>query len=390
MMNDDDVVVARASGREAVEDLRRSGALDALFERLDAGEVEMTGSQGLLPALLKEALERGLAAELTQHLGYEKGQTSAQARSNTRNGTTKKTVMSEVGAFEIEVPRDRAGSFTPRLVRKGQRRLDGLDSMIISLYAGGMTVRDIRHHLASTLGVEVSAATISTITDAVCEAVLEWQHRPLEAFYPVIYLDAIRIKIRSDHTVENRAAHLAVGVDMDGVKHVLGIWVQADEGAAFWAHVCAELANRGVRDVLIVCFDGLAGLPEAIEARLAAFHAVLSVPAHGAPRRVHHQRYRVLELPAAQNHQEPRAFPQRRSRRQTLVARHLRHRRQTSRPAPHRRRKTRQQTNSPTRLIQGHTTTNWKQALTQLTTAYPDRITPLPLTPYTEQLTGSH
>ena len=137
MMNDDDVVAARASGREAVEELRSSGALDALFERLDAGEVEMTGSQGLLPALLKEALERGLAAELTQHLGYEKGQTSTQARSNTRRGTTKKTVISEVGAFEIEVPRDRAGSFTPRLVRKGQRRLDGLDSMIISLYAGG-------------------------------------------------------------------------------------------------------------------------------------------------------------------------------------------------------------------------------------------------------------
>ena len=266
MMNDDDVVVARASGRETVEELRRSGALDALFERLDAGEVEMTGSEGLLPALLKEALERGLAAELTEHLGYEKGQTSGQARSNTRNGTTKKTVMSEVGAFEIEVPRDRAGSFTPRLVRKGQRRLDGLDSMIISLYAGGMTVRDIRHHLASTLGVEVSAGTISTITDAVCEAVLEWQHRPLEAFYPVIYLDAIRIKVRCDHRVENRAAHLAVGVDMEGVKHVLGIWVQADEGASFWAHVCAELANRGLRDVLIVCCDGLAGLPEAIEA----------------------------------------------------------------------------------------------------------------------------
>ena len=127
MMNDDDVVAARASGREAVEELRSSGALDALFERLDAGEVEMTGSQGLLPALLKEALERGLAAELSEHLGYEKGQTSTQARSNTRNGTTKKTVISEVGAFEIEVPRDRAGSFTPRLVRKGQRRLIGLD-----------------------------------------------------------------------------------------------------------------------------------------------------------------------------------------------------------------------------------------------------------------------
>ena len=137
LMNDDDVVVSGASGRETVEELRRSGALDALFERLDAGEVEMTGSQGLLPALLKEALERGLAAELSEHLGYEKGQASGQARSNTRNGTTKKTVISEVGAFEIEVPRDRAGSFTPRLVRKGQRCLDGLDAIIISLYAGG-------------------------------------------------------------------------------------------------------------------------------------------------------------------------------------------------------------------------------------------------------------
>ncbi len=155
MMNDDDVV-SGASGPEAVEELRRSGALDALFERLDAGEVEMTGSQGLLPALLKEALERGLAAELSEHLGYEKGQTSTRARSNMRNGTTKKIVISEVGAFEIEVPRDRAGSFTPRLVRTGQRRLAGLDAMIISLYAGGMTVRDIRHHLASTIGVEVS------------------------------------------------------------------------------------------------------------------------------------------------------------------------------------------------------------------------------------------
>ena len=452
MMNDDDVVVARASGRETVEELRRSGALDALFERLDAGEVEMTGSEGLLPALLKEALERGLAAELTEHLGYEKGQTSGQARSNTRNGTTKKTVISEVGAFEIEVPRDRAGSFTPRLVRKGQRRLDGLDSMIISLYAGGMTVRDIRHHLASTLGVEVSAGTISTITDAVCEAVLDWQHRPLEAFYPVIYLDAIRIKVRCDHRVENRAAHLAVGVDMEGVKHVLGIWVQADEGASFWAHVCAELANRGLRDVLIVCCDGLAGLPEAIEAtwpqsmvqtcvvhlirasmrfvsykdrksvaaalkrvysapneetargaledfaasdlggryppngchlaaRLAALHAVLGVPAHAAPRRVHHQRYRVLELPATQDHQEPRAFPQRRSRRQTLVARHLQHRRQTSRPAPRRRWQTPQQTN---RTHPPHPRTHHHQLETSPRPTHhrlPRPNHPLPLTP---------
>ena len=199
---------------------------------------------------------------LSEHLGYDKGEPTTQARGNARNGTTSKMVDSEVGPFEIEVPRDRAGTFTPRLVRKGQRRLDGLDAMIISLYVGGMTVRDIQHHLASTLSV----GTISRITDAVADAVLEWQRRPLEEFYPVVYLDAIRVKVRVDHRVASRSAHIAVGVDMDGIKHVLGIWVQAEEGASFWAHVCAELANRGVKDVLIVCCDGLTGLPEAIEA----------------------------------------------------------------------------------------------------------------------------
>ena len=254
------------TGRDAVDRLRSQGALDGLFEQIDVGQVKMTGADGLLPALVKEALERGLAAELTEHLGYEKGEPTSQARSNARNGTTPKTVDSEVGPFEIEVPRDRAGTFTPRLVRKGQRRLAGLDAMIISLYAGGMTVRDIQHHLASTLSVELSAGTISKITDAVADAVLEWQRRPLDEFYPVIYLDAIRVKVRVNHRVASRSAHIAVDVDMDGIKHVLGIWVQAEEGASFWAHVCAELANRGVSDVLIVCCDGLTGLPEAIEA----------------------------------------------------------------------------------------------------------------------------
>jgi len=262
----DDDNRASAGGRDVVDQLRSAGALDGLFEQIDSGQVSMTGTDGLLPALVKEALERGLAAELTEHLGYDRGEPTSQARGNARNGTTSKTVDSEVGPFEIEVPRDRAGTFTPRLVRKGQRRLDGLDAMIISLYAGGMTVRDIQHHLASTLSVELSVGTISRITDAVADAVLEWQRRPLEEFYPVVYLDAIRVKVRVDHRVASRSAHIAVGVDMDGIKHVLGIWVQAEEGASFWAHVCAELANRGVKDVLIVCCDGLTGLPEAIEA----------------------------------------------------------------------------------------------------------------------------
>jgi len=152
------------------------------------------------------------------------------------------------------------------LIRKGQRRMDGLDDMIISLYAGGMTVREIEHHLASTIGVELSPGTISAITDAVADAVLEWQNRPLEEFYPVIYLDAIVVKVRDGAHVRNKAAHIAVGVDMDGVKHVLDIWIENTEGAKFWASVCAELANRGIRDVLIVCCDGLKGFPEAIEA----------------------------------------------------------------------------------------------------------------------------
>ena len=262
----DEKTAAGGAGREAIEALVASGGLDGLFEQIGSGQVSLTGSDGLLPALLKEALERGLQAELTDHLGYEKGEPAPVARGNARNGISTKVIDSQVGSFEIEVPRDRAGTFTPRLVRKGQRRMDGLDGMIISLYAGGMTVREIRHHLESTLGVELSAGTISTITDAVCDAVLEWQQRPLDEFYPIIYLDAIRVKIRDQGRVSNRAAHLAVGVDMDGVKHVLGIWVQAEEGASFWAHVCAELANRGINDVLIVCCDGLAGLPEAVEA----------------------------------------------------------------------------------------------------------------------------
>lgn len=208
----------------------------------------MTGARGLLPALLKEVLERGLRAELTEHLGYEKGEPTTSARGNARNGTTTKTIDSEVGPFEIEVPRDRAGSFTPRPVRKGQRRMDGLDAMIIGLYAGGMTAREIRHHLESTIGVDLSRGTISKVTDAVCDAVMEWQRRPLEAFYPVIRLDAIRVKVRADHRVPGTpepASPWARG--MDGVKHVLGIWIQDGEGASLKGAACAPgPANRGV------------------------------------------------------------------------------------------------------------------------------------------------
>jgi putative transposase len=254
------------SAREAINQMLDAGLLDDVMERVDAGGLALTGEGGFLPEMIKAVLERGLAAELTGHLGYEKGDPAGRGSPNSRNGTSPKTLATEVGDVPLDVPRDRAGTFEPRLVPKGSRRAGGLDEMIISLYAGGMTVRDIQHHLERTLGTELSHDTISKITDGVSEEVKAWQTRPLEEIYPIIYLDAIVVKVRDGHQVRNRSAYIAVGVDLDGIKHVLGIWVQATEGAKFWAGVCAELRNRGIRDVLIVCCDGLTGFPEAVEA----------------------------------------------------------------------------------------------------------------------------
>lgn len=260
---------ARRLRRELFDD----DMLDKLMAATDERGLSLTGEGGFLPEMIKAVLERGMQAELTDHLGYEKGDRAGHGSGNSRNGTSPKTVGTEVGDVALDQPRDRKSTFASALVPKGARRLGGLEDMIISLYAGGMTIRDIQHHLAATLGAELSHETISKVTDAVAEEVTAWQTRPLEAFYPVIYLDALVVKIRDGAHVANRAAHLAVGVDLDGVKHVLGIWVQATEGAKFWAGVCAELANRGVKDVLIVCCDGLTGFPEAIEATWA--HAMV-------------------------------------------------------------------------------------------------------------------
>ena len=246
--------------------LKASGAFDGLLAQIDGGDLQLTGEGGLLPGLLKLALERGLQAELTDHLGYEKGDPAGREVPNSRNGTTPKTVITEAGPVPLAIPRDRDGTFTPRLVPTGQRRLGGLDDMIISLYAGGMTLRDIQFHLHSVYGTEISPETISKIVDEISDAVLQWQNRPLESLYPVIYLDALVVKVKDGGHTRNKAAHIAVGVDMAGIKHVLGIWVQQTEGAAFWSSVCANLANRGVKDVLIVCCDGLTGFPEAIAA----------------------------------------------------------------------------------------------------------------------------
>ncbi|MBM7369257.1 transposase-like protein [Gordonia hydrophobica] len=273
MTIEENVVVDQPVSREerrrrqaaTVDQLVASGALDGVFAQVDAGQ-PIAGEDGLLNALLKATLERGLNVELTEHVGYETGDADASSFPNSRNGYSAKTLATEVGDVEISVPRDRDGTFTPMLVRKGQRRLDGLDGMIVSLYAGGMTIRDIQHHLISTIGTDLSHETISKITDEVSDEVITWQTRDLDALYPVIYLDAIVVKIRDGGHVINKAAHIAVGVDMDGVKHVLGIWIQEHEGAKFWAGVCAELRNRGVADVLIVCCDGLTGFAEAVEA----------------------------------------------------------------------------------------------------------------------------
>ncbi len=275
--------------RKFVKDLEAAGAFDDLFAKIDAGEVDLAGDGGFINELIKAALEKGLQAELSSHLGYapgdRAGKTAAET-TNARNGSFPKTVATSVGEVDLSVPRDRDGTFTPRLVPKGSRRLGGLDDMIISLYAGGMTIREIQHHLVSTIGADLSHETIANITDAVLKEVVTWQQRPLDEFYPVMYLDAIRVKVRDGGHVKQKSAHIAVGVDMEGIKHVLGIWVQDNEGASFWAHVCAEIANRGVKDVLIVCCDGLVGLPEAIEATWTHAMVQTSSVHHGVSGRV--------------------------------------------------------------------------------------------------------
>jgi putative transposase len=250
--------------RQTVDSMVEAGLLDELMAQVDQGGLQLTGEGGFLPELTRRVLEAGLQAELTGHLGYDRHERSES--SNARNGSTAKTVSSEIGDFDLSTPRDRDGSFEPRLVPKGARQVGGLSDMIVSLYSGGMTIRDIQHHLARTLGTELSHETISNITDAVAEEVKAWQSRPLESIYPILYLDALMVKVKDNHQVRNKAAHIAVGVDLDGVKQVLGIWVQTSEGAKFWAGVLAELRNRGVEDTLIVCCDGLTGFPEAIEA----------------------------------------------------------------------------------------------------------------------------
>ena len=223
------------------------------------------GEYGLLKQLTKAVLERALKAELSHHLGYEKHSPSGKNSGNSRNGKTKKTLKGDFGTLPIDVPRDRDSSFEPKIVPKGQTRFDGFDDKILSLYARAMTVREIQAHLEEIYQVEVSASLISTVTDAVWDEVRAWQSRPLESLYPIIYLDAIMVKIRDGAHVLNKAIYLVIGVNLEGIKEVLGMWVAQNEGAKFWLSVVTELRNRGVEDIFIACVDGLKGLPEAIE-----------------------------------------------------------------------------------------------------------------------------
>src|SRR6476620_5933765 len=243
----------------------RKELLDELLAGYEKPE-DLLGPGGLLKRLTGALVERAIDAELTEHLGYEKHAVGGRGTGNSRNGTTPKTLKTDQGDVEIAVPRDRAGTFEPKLVQKHQTHFDGFDDKIISMYARGMTVRDIQQHIAEIYGTTVSADLISSVTDAVMDELSVWQSRPLEAVWPILYLDAIVLKVRDQGVVRNKAVYLAIGVRLDGCKEVLGMWIADTEGAKFWLHVVTELKNRGVDDVLIVCCDGLKGFPDAIEA----------------------------------------------------------------------------------------------------------------------------
>jgi len=226
---------------------------------------DLIGENGLLKQLTKLLVEKALDAEMTEHLGHDKNHPIQNSLGNARNGKSKKTLKGDFGELPIEVPRDRQGSFEPQLIPKHQTRWTGFDDKILSLYARGMTVREIQSHLEEMYGTEVSPTLISSVTDAVIEEVKAWQGRPLDSVYPIVYLDCIHVKIRDSGVVKAKAIYLALGITMTGQKEVLGLWVAQTEGAKFWLQVVTELKNRGIQDIFIACVDGLKGFPEAIE-----------------------------------------------------------------------------------------------------------------------------
>jgi putative transposase len=243
----------------------RRELIDELLKDYDQPQ-DILGEGGLLKELTKAVIERCLETELDSHLGYPKHARKGNATGNLRNGHSQKTLKGEQGHVDIEVPRDRQGTFEPQLVKKGQTRMVGFDEKILALYARGMTTRDIQAQLQELYGVEVSPTLISNVTEAVMEEVRQWQNRPLEPVYPIVYVDCLVVKVRENQRVINKSVYLVLGVDMNGQKELLGIWIAQTEGAKFWLSVLTELQNRGVKDIFIACVDGLSGLPEAIEA----------------------------------------------------------------------------------------------------------------------------
>jgi transposase-like protein len=251
----------------AREVTKKNEDTDRLIDELLKGKSpeEILGAHGLIKQMTKRMVERALQAEFTAHLGYEPHERGDAPRDNARNGTGAKTVLGDAGAIELEVPRDRDGSFTPQLIKKRQRRLAGFDEKVISLYARGMTTREIQGHLQELYGAEVSPTLISVVTDAVIEDLKSWQSRPLDSLYPIVYFDALFVKSRQEGPVAARAVYLALAVNTNGEKELLGLWIAKTEGAKFWLGVLTELKNRGMRDCFIACVDGLSGFREAIE-----------------------------------------------------------------------------------------------------------------------------
>ena len=235
-----------------------------LLARADGDAVRLVGPGGLLGDLTKRVLEAALEAEMTEHVGYEPYDPAGHHSGNSRNGTRSKTVVTDIGPISIDVPRDRAGSFEPVMVPKRKRRLGGVDQMVLSVSAKGLTHGEISAHLAEIYGAKVSKETVTRITDGVIDTMVEWQNRPLDAVYPVVFIDAIHVKIREGQ-VANRPTYVAIGVTVDGERDILGLWAGGGgEGAKYWAHVLTEIKNRGTRDVCILVCDGLTGLPEVV------------------------------------------------------------------------------------------------------------------------------
>lgn len=259
-----DVMGDIEAGEAAAVDVVDEGLVTELVARAQAGGMKLTGEGGLLAELTRKVLESALEGELTGHLGHEPGERAEGGRENYRNGHRSKTVTTEVGPVEIAVPRDRAGTFEPQLVKKRQRRLGGVDEMVLSLSAKGLTHGEISAHLAEVYGTEVSKSTISTITDSVMAGMAEWQNRPLDRVYPVVFIDCVNVKVR-DGQVANRPVYMALAVTAEGHRDILGLWVgDGGEGAKYWLQVLTEIKNRGVDDVLMLVCDGLTGLPDAV------------------------------------------------------------------------------------------------------------------------------